>query len=254
MERAVKSSRWGMAILLAAAAMTSCGATSTHVITLSEIETATATSSSYRFTAMLGGPGGASVSAVGVVDAVSGASDITLSMGQGLVQEYRTVGGERYATLPYAASGPNAGKPTWTVVGAAGVIKALEPPAGSAANQFLLDVFNLVSGQVAVTPSNVLADLKATRSQLAAAGPGQVGGTSTRRYTTTLSTPPATIALTIDVDAQGRLRQLIFKNSYTGSSGTIDISDFGMSISLSAPPGARPLTLPVTTTSVPVSS
>ncbi len=184
-------------------------------------------------------------SAYGEFDPVNGVGEQTDNLGA----QIRYVGGSMYVFLTddlraaYNRTGPPV--PAWASWEQL-VDIPLQPGAGAAtAGLAMLGVFPGFLGQV--DPQDLLALLQsATQVHEAgpASGPGWTGSTYTFTIATTLNGPLHTavsLSGTVDVDQQGRVRQLDGLESFMGTVQKIAITfgDFGLPVSVSPPPASE---------------
>jgi hypothetical protein len=109
----------------------------------------------------------------------------------------------------------------------------------------LLSVFPAFLGQV--DPQDLLALLQSAtgvREVGPASGPGWTGSAYSFTVATTLNGPfhtPAGLSGTVDVDQQGRVRQLDGLASFASTVSKIEITfgDFGLPVSVSPPPASK---------------
>ena len=180
----------------------------------------------------------------GVLDLRSGSTDVTLDLPTfGGTVHVLYVGGTVYAALPAAfAVLVGRGKP-WISI-------PLDRLGGSAAGSFA------ALGGLSGNPAQQLGYLQGVRDDARVIGPEPVDGTPTTHYAGVIDldrTPAAadpatrpqvdqlkgrlggsTVPVDVWVDGQGRLRRVT--ESPAGSSTTVTFSDFGVPVSVAAPP------------------
>jgi hypothetical protein len=181
----------------------------------------------------------------GEFDPVRGVGEQSDNLGA----EIRYVGGSMYVFLTddlraaYSAGGQPV--PAWASWEQLGDVP-LRPGGGATPAELgMLGVFPGFLGQV--NPQGLLALLKsATRVREAgpASGPGWTGTAYTFAVTARLTGPLHTavsLSGTIDVDRQGRVRRLDAVESFMGTVSKIEITfgDFGLPVSVSAPPASE---------------
>ena len=163
--------------------------------------------------------------------------------------QIRYAGGSMYVSLTedliaaYNRTGPPV--PAWASwEQLAGI--TLRPGAGAGtARLAMLGVFPGFLGQV--DPQDLLALLQSAtqvREAGPASGPGWTGSAYTFTIATTLNGPLHTavsLSGTVDVDQQGRVRQLDALESFAGTVQKVAITfgDFGLPVSVSPPPASR---------------
>jgi len=127
----------------------------------------------------------------------------------------------------------------------------LQPGGGAtAAGLGLLGVF---PGQLAqINPQDLLALLQSAtdvREVGPASGPGWTGTAYSFTVATTLNGPlhtPLSLTGTVDVDQQGRVRQLNARDSFSRTVSQVEVTfgDFGLPVSVSPPPASQTWTPP----------
>jgi len=187
--------------------------------------------------------------AYGEFDPEHGVGEQTDNLGA----QIRYVGGSMYVFLTddlraaYASSGEPV--PAW--VSWEHLPDSPPPGAGlSTAGLAMLGVFPGFLGQV--DPQDLLALLQSATGVGAAgpaSGPGWTGSAYTFTIATTLNGPLHTavsLSGTVDVDQQGRVRQLDATESFAGTVSNVEITfeDFGLPVSVSPPPTSQTWTPP----------
>jgi hypothetical protein len=237
--------RWGRVGLgiLAFGVVGACGSgTSTGSVRDSLLSAAagrTAKASTFRFWFLMSAP--RPLMAAGVADTSQATIDMTLRrIGLGR-QEVREVNGERYITQLLADRGPSPTDPgtvRWVRLGRSSSVAGLPVP-----KSFVSDLLLLISGQGTIGPPELLADLTSTSAHLSPDGRASARGVPTAHFTGAIPLPAVgqnktVLPITVDTDRQGRLRRITLVASRTTGPGTLDFFDFGVSVSVTAPPTA----------------